>query len=361
MAQSPPAKKHPTIADVAQRAGASISTVSRAFSGRDYISPAKREAVLKAARELGFEVNPHAQRLAQGYGHDNIGIFTLNLDLDIGTRLLQVIQRQLMDTGFEVAVHGYGSWRSHEKVEQGAILAALRRQRPRAVICTTVGLSAEALAELRRYQEEGGLVVCYHHPVAEDFEQVVFDEEENTYRATRHLLELGHRHLGFCHHGNDKPQHPQLRGFRRACAEFGAPLREDRVFHGGLYEENGAQLAQQFLDLEERPTAIYVANEHAAAAFINEVARAGLRVPEAVSAVSHGDMPAARYCAVPLTTVSCPVEKIAQHVVEMTLSRIEGCYSGPPRRVVVSGELIVRRSTNSPASTRERDKEREGE
>jgi DNA-binding LacI/PurR family transcriptional regulator len=293
-------------------------------------------------------VNPHAQRLAQGYGHDAIGLFTLDINFDFGTRILKLIQHTLSDGGFEVAIHGYDRHMNRQRSDQRALIASLRRQRPRAIVCSSVGLEAEALVELRRYQEEGGIAVCFQHPVADDLEQVVFDEEVTVYCAARHLLELGHRRIGLCHHGQPKPRHPQTKGFRRACRESGVPVRDAWIFHSGTYEENGARLAARFFDMTERPTAFYIANEQAASAFVNEVTRQGVRVPDDVSVISLGGTATARYCTVPLSTMACPYEEIARQVVELTLSRIDGRYVGPPRRVVFEGELVARQSTAAP-------------
>ena len=79
-------------------------------------------------------------------------------------------------------------------------------------------------------------------------------------------------------------------------------------------------------------------NDYAATAFIGTVQRAGLRVPGDVSVVSHADMPIARHSATPLTTMTHPIEVIAQQVTELLASRADGRYSGPAREVVVRGE-----------------------
>ena len=85
----------------------------------------------------------------------------------------------------------------------------------------------------------------------------------------------------------------RLRGFRRALAEVGLPMREEWFFQNPTYERGGAEMARRFLAMRDRPTALCIVNDYVALAFVVEVMRAGLRVPEDVSVVSHDDQPIA--------------------------------------------------------------------
>jgi DNA-binding LacI/PurR family transcriptional regulator len=106
-------------------------------------------------------------------------------------------------------------------------------------------------------------------------------------------------------------------------------------------------MAQRFLDLKSRPSALCIVNEYAASAFVNEIQRRGWRVPDDISLVSHDDAPVARFCAVPLTTVSHPVEDIANQVVRLLRERLENDYGGPARQITIKGQLVVRDSSRS--------------
>jgi len=333
------------VPDLALAVGEDKATVSAALNGTGEVAPGTRKAVLRAARQLGFAGKPQTARSTTG-GSNLIGLFSLDLDLGVGTSKIKTIQRLLTDNGYDVPVYSYGS--TGAAANQAGLLRALCRQQPQAIVCANVGLHPDALRELQTYEDKGGVVVCYDHPVEIACDNVVFDREANTYQAARHLLELGHRDIALYVHGPQPPGPTRLGGFRRACAEFGVTVRPDWLFHGGLYETGGAQMAARFMELKQRPTALCIVNDLAAVAFVNELRRMGLRVPADVSVVGHDDLPMARYCALPLTTVSHPAGKIARHVVDLLCSHLEGRYDGPPRRVVVQGELIVRASTAAP-------------
>jgi DNA-binding LacI/PurR family transcriptional regulator len=302
--------------------------------------------VLEAARRMQYEGNYYAQRLKKRCSR-TIGLFSLDLDTGIETHKIKVIQRLLAGHGYDVPIYSYGSYGGGEEVDQKALMSTLRRQRPQAIVCSLRGLQPGTLQELGRYIEEGGVVVCYGYTdqEVEGYDQVIFDDNDNTYQAARYLLELGHREIGLYIPGARKRQEPRIHGFCRALGEIGATAPSDWIISSKeLYEEGGAIVAQRLLALQHRPSAMCIVNDNAASGFVNEVQRGGLRVPHDISVVSHDDSAVARYSAVPLTSVSHPIETIAQDVVDLLYSRLSGLYDGAPRRVLVQGHLSVRDS-----------------
>lgn len=351
------APKKLTIHDVARLAGTSKSTASRALQGTARIAPGTKAAVLEAARELGFEPNHHAQRLASGPS-DTIGMFSPDLDLGVGTRKMQAIQQLLGARGYRVPIHAYGYSYTGDDVNHSDLLRDLCRQRPRAIVCNTNNLrQACSQAVLSQFCASGGIAVCYDWLEIQAADNVFFDRDHNTYLATRHLLELGHRDIGFSVHGyngfdTDHPS-PRWSGLKRALKEFGVSARPEWCFDIPFkmeFEEAGHELAQTFLALSKRPTAMCIVNDQAAIAFANEIGRAGIKVPDDLSIVGHDDAFTARCAPVPLTTVSHPIEQIAQSVIDLLETRLQGQYHGPPRKITVRGSLVQRQSTAPPRS-----------
>lgn len=345
ISEKPKVKKPVTIADVARAAGVSKTAASAAFTGNGRLSEATREAVLKAARELRFEPSLHAQRLSTGHSNNMIGLFSLDLDLGVGTQKVKLIQSLISQQGYDVPVYTYGNYDGSDDDHIALLLSNLRRQKPRAIVCCVRNLGKRVLEELARYQEDGGHVVSYDSPIPVECDQVIFDREGNTSLAVRHLLELGHRDIGLYIHGFIEPENPREIGFRRTLAEHEIEVRSEWILTGGLYEEGGAQLAARFIELREKPTALCIVNDQSAIAFIAELGRRGLSVPQDVSVVGHDNIMASCYSMIPLTTVSHPIEAISHQVVELLRTRLSGDYNGAPRQVVLGGELIAREST----------------
>ncbi|HVK04559.1 MAG TPA: LacI family DNA-binding transcriptional regulator [Armatimonadaceae bacterium] len=358
-------RKPPTIDDVALALGMHKSTVSKALSDKGNISHATKVRVREAARELGYEPNPLAQRLANGYRNPMVYIFSGTLDVGVATQKIRLIQQELNAASLEVPIYTCpesGGGAAAQQRSQAAQIKQLCRQRPRAIVCAVQMVGEDVFSELAAYQREGGIVVSYDTPIPLECDQVVFDREDNAYRAAKHLLEWGHRKIGI---GMSRtslpllldpaaaglPQSGRMRGFRRALDEFGVPLRAEWFFENAPYEEGGEEMARRFLSLEDRPTGLCIVNDYVAFAFMVDVMKAGVRVPGDVSIVAHDNQRIASRCPVPMTSATHPVEQIAQSVVAMLLDRIEG-YDGPPRTETVRGELVVRGSAAPPSDDR---------
>ena len=338
-------RKSVKLQDVATLAGIDIATASRALNGKAYVSSATRDAALKAAQELRYQPNLHAQRLANGHSHNVVGLFHAG-DLGVAVRQASFIEHRLDELGFEVEVHTPPQFVSNYAEKQAAMLNKVRRQRPGAILFESA-LASSAIDELRLFMEEGGVVVGYGEPVDLQCDQVHFDSEHRAYLAARHLLELEHRDIGICFHGPVSPESADFQGFARALEERNIPVQDKWLFAGGNYEEGGARLAEAFLNWPERPTGLCIINDVSASAFIAILARNGLSIPDDVSVVGFDDVLAARYGLVPLTTVNYPLELIGRQIIEFTQSRFKG-YNGPPRRVVIQSELITRSSSAPP-------------
>lgn len=334
--------KTTTLADVALLAGVTKAAVSFAFSGKRKISQKTRERIFAAAKTLNYHPNPHAQRLSSGSAKNVIGIFSLTLD-HMAWRSMSHIHRLLAAHNYEAPLYTYGHM-VDLMPDYEPLLATLCRQLPEGIICNTRRLPPEASSFLRKYQQDGGTLVCLDSLVDVECDQVIFDRETNTYLAARHLLEAGHRHIGLCDLNVRDASRARAQGFRRAMSEFGVKIKDSYLFESGHYEEGGAQLAQQFLAMKKRPTGMCIVNDMQAATFVHQVLLAGLRVPEDVSVVSLDGLPASQYGMVPLTIVTQPWEAIAAKSVECLLRRLSGANVSAPERSTFIGEVVTRQS-----------------
>ena len=355
MSTSPPIRRRRvTLKDVALRAEVNAASVSAILNGSKLntsVASSTRERILNAAQELGYQVNPHAQRLASGGCSNTVAIF-MGMDLGIATLKLWALQHHLDEAGYEAELHGKPRYVAHEEEYQVAQLQRLVGQRPRAVIFTPFGLADAALAVLRRYQDEGGALICFDGESEFPCDQVIYDEEDGGYQAARHLIELGHESIGYCQHSSEgEVTGPRLQGFERALCEAGLQTRRDWLFTHCCYEAGGMRFAREFLQLKNRPTGVLIVNDMAAAAFVHALFREGALVPDLVSVIGQDGIAAAENCVVPLSTVAQPVEALAAHTVEMLEHRLKN-DGAPPQRARFKGDLIARASTSTPAAVK---------
>lgn len=334
--------RKPTREDVARAAGVSTTAVSYAFSGKGRLPESTRGLVLQIAKELGYEGNYYAQRLRSG--NDNtVSLFSLQLTSGVNTDKMTAILQGLGERGYYAPFHSLSHSTETRQIE---LARTLRRQQPRALVAFSPGICPPAWSEIKRYHDEGGVVVTFDRKLPYKWDQVLFNRADNLYRAARHLLELGHRDIGFCEHGVVE-ESERVIGFGRALQEFGAEINPQWLWGEYPDETAGRNLAAKWLKLPKRPTAMCIVNDLAASSFINNILRSGVRVPEDVSVIGYDNTPAAENCIVPLTSVTHPAQEIAASVVDLLISRLEGNYSGAPRCLHVEAALAVRESTRA--------------
>jgi LacI family transcriptional regulator len=340
-----------TIRDVARHVGVTPMTVSRVFNDTGRISEATRVAVRQAMKELGYEPNLNAQRLAGARDERTVALLLPKLDFDVTLRKIAFLQQMLSERGYSVPLHAFGILTEAKVNEHVQLAHEMRRQKPRAIICRFGALPPDAQREIRAYQQEGGLVVSFNEPAELECDQVLFDREDNNYQSARYLLELGHRDIGFwsthTYHNNVHAS-GRLKGFRRALREYGMSENPEWIWQSGSHlatESSGAEFGERLAAMKNRPTAICIVNDSAAQACVSQLLRAGIRVPDDISIISHDDLPIARYGVVPLTAMSQPIHETAEVIVNFIIDRLEKNCDVPPRCIHLKGELRVREST----------------
>ena len=333
---------------------AQIVGFSGAF-GLRATSPQRRGAKYSRRRKQ-WATNPirSRNRLATGVGTNLVALCSGLLDVGLTTEKILLIQKALTGHALETPIYTFAAQVGPNGVSQATQARQVCRQQPRAIICATPMLDAAVFAELEAYQHDGGIVVAYDVAAPLECDQIIFDREDNAYQAARHLIAHGHQHIGIGvsnpHHWSlDDPHSPlseRLRGFRRALAEADLPFRDEWVFLNPTYERGGLEMAHRWLHMTPHPTGLCIVNDYVGLAFMTEVMRAGVRVPQDVSLIGHDNQRVAALCPIPLTSMTQPVEIIAQNVAVRLIKRIEG-DSSPPRTTIIKGSLIERQSVGA--------------
>jgi len=179
---------------------------------------------------------------------------------------------------------------------------------------------------------------------------VGFDWQAGAYAATRHLIDLGHRRIGYVGGIAGRSSSTlRERGYLAARQEAG--LAEDPAWlrQGDFFTESGCRCARELLSLPERPTALFMANDLMALGAYQACAELGLRIPEDLSVVGVDNVFFTPYLSPPLTTVNVPTQEAGRTGIHMLL---EPAAPGAaiPRRILPTA-LVVRQSTCSPKST----------
>lgn len=312
--------KRPTIDDVALLAGVSIKTVSRVFNHEPNVRPATRTRVVDAASELGYRPNLSARRLAANRAfviamlYDNPKAPDYVADVQYGAL------RACRAHGYDLLIHPCDA-QAPTVVDE---VLGLHRQ---ATVDGFVVLQPVSDHEgLNRTLLDHGIVSVRvsQRPFA-GLPRISVGDQEAADEMTEHLIELGHRRIGFIMgHPDHGSSHDRLAGYRAALTRHGIEHDELLVEHGLYDYESGYTCARRLLNVRPRPSAIFASNDHMAMATLTAAHELRLDIPGDLSVTGFDDASFARYAWPPLTTVRQPIVEVAQLATEIVLRRVQG-------------------------------------
>ena len=328
--------------DVARRAGVSVATVSYVLNaGPKPVSAEKRKRVLDAVSQLGYRPNAIARSL-RARRTNILGLIVPDSANPYFARLSRSIEDAAAERGYQVVV----SNAAEDPEREAAQIEALLRLQVDGLLWVPADLSAShtgAPEGVPTVQVDRAL------PGAEDELGSDVIESDNALGgrlAAEHLIELGHRRIGFLS-GPAEHLHTveRLRGARAALARAGG---EPEVRHGDFGYQSGYEAGRAWCALRaaSRPTAVICANDAMALGVLCAAAETGVRVPADLSVTGYDDIAQARYSVPPLTTVAQPLDEMAREAIDRLLVRVGPKRENPePVRRVYPVRLVVRAST----------------
>ena len=346
------AKKPVTLADSAAKAAVTPMTVSRVINNNGYVHAETRERVLRVAREMNYRRNGLARGLKRQCT-ETIGMVIGDIANPFAAELARGVREVLEDRGYTLFI----CISEQSPKEEIQALDSLADHRADGIIVATRASKSgnERLAELI----DSGIPVSligrdFHH---EQADLVLADNLRGGYDATRHLIDSGHKRIGFIGvsltHGL---RLKRFQGYLEALKDHGVDV-EDQLIVGGREvgdqmpgystEEMGYDGMMKLLELKERPTAVFARNDFTAMGAINAIKRAGLRIPDDIALIGYDDIPLASYASPALTTVRQPTRELSRSAAELLVDRIEGDREKPRVEKTFQCELIIRESTKT--------------
>jgi LacI family transcriptional regulator len=347
-----------TLADVAARAQVSPATVSRVLNGNYPVAASTRERVLRAVDELDYVLNGPASALAAATS-DLVGILVNDIADPFFGIMAGAIQGERGGRGgraggerLAVVCNTGGS-----AERELTYLTLLQRQRAAAVVLTGGAVEntahAEAVAtKLRKLAAAGTRVVlCGRPPAPADTDAVAltFDNRGGGRRLTEHLIELGHRRMGYIAGPEERTTtRHRLEGHRDALAAHGIADEPSRTVHGRYDRRAGYEATLELLRRDPELTAVVAANDTVALGACAALRDSGLRIPDDVSVVGFDDLPFSIDAVPALTTVRLPLAEAGTRAGRIAMGREEA----PPGGIAtIRGELMVRGSTGAPKNS----------
>ncbi len=334
----------PTIKDVARAANVSQSTVSYILNNNhaaQRISPPTRQRVWAAAQRLGYKFNPIGRALQRGYTNQvTLLIVTWNLATSHAETAMAISQAAAR-LDLVLTVHVADDDASAEAFIGRSVLHSLGG------VLVLWDSPAFESSSLRQLATEGVPIIDLLPGNADRISIVTADREDAGYRATRHLLELGHRAIGFIGDANKRPQTTlrKLAGYRRALESSGIGYQPGFVQNVNEFGFEGGQHGLgELMGRCPNITGLFCINDAIALGAIDAAREQGRGCPGALSVIGFGDSPEGRHWRPKLTTFALSSARVATEAIQLILEQRQR-KSVAPTTVLIPEDLLPRGST----------------
>jgi DNA-binding LacI/PurR family transcriptional regulator len=332
-----------TIHDVAQKAGVSVASVSRTFSSPELMNDQTRQRILEAARALDYRPRQRRTPVDANAGSTaNRCIGFQFFAADATDNLQSNTFYASMLAGAQAEASTLGLYLMLDTTDRHA----MRQEMPRMVLeqavagMLLVGTAEPAILDAFA-QHVPQIVLLDNRDSTGRYESVLSDGFGGAYAAVKHLLETGHRRIGFF---VSEPEvttfMDRLRGYRAALCEAGA-VQEDRWIVSGRNEEESLRSLEALLRSPECPTALVAANDEHALDIVQLCRRIGLKIPGDLSLIGFDDVPFSRHIEPPLTTVRVNKEFMGRLAVRRLNARIQQALTGEEAEPAISIHVPV--------------------
>jgi LacI family transcriptional regulator len=339
-----------TLQDVADRAGVSAATASRAFNGSKdrKVRAELRDRVLTAAEELGYLANPHAQAVARGRT-DIVGLVIHDVADPFFSSIAAGVIAQAEREGLIVTITST----SRDPAREIEHVVSLRRQKARALVIAGSRMAGRAglerlEAELVAFEAGGGRAALISQRML-PVDTVMLENRSGARALAAELVDLGHRKFAALSAGTRLlTARDRLAGFRDGLLRRDLHLDAENVVHAEFTREGGYAAMRELIARRADVTCVFAVNDVMALGAAAALREHGLAVGTDVALAGFDDIPTVRDLTPALTTVRVAAEELGRLAIGLVLDERDG----GPRVRKVRGEVVIRDSTPRPAPGR---------
>lgn len=332
-------KPHVTIEDVAELAQVSKMSVSRVLNDQPGVSEKTRQRIIEAMDSLGY-LGSLATRTRRG-SSKLIALLIPDITTTYMGEILRGVSGAAERLNYGLMLYTQGSINHTQRTNY--YLSLLNNSFVDGVLMV-VPLDYEAIVSDLKAHNLPYVIIDHHNGTGSE-PSVTATNRKGVLEAMRHLLALGHRHIGFITGRMDITcSHDRLQGYRDGLTEVGLPFDPELVCEGDFSQPSGFQQAQRLLQHKEPPTAIVASNDVMAFGAMDAAKAIGLSIGQDISIVGFDDIAMASQTYPPLTTVRQPMAAMGETALELLVTLLEGRAALTMRRDLPT-ELIIREST----------------
>lgn len=332
-------KKAADIRSVAQRAGVSISTVSR-FLNSKVVSPEAEQKIRAAVRELSYSPNRIARSLKLKRT-TTLGMVIPDITNSFFPEIVKGVEDAARAAGFHVVLTSSGEDQAAEW-DRLNTLEDLRCDGVLVILAPGGPTETERRERLMEYRLP---TVYLDRTPPFPADMVISDNLFSASEAVRHLHRLGHTNIALLHTTLEVSSHrDRAEGYRRAMREAGVTPPAGYEARVPATMADGFAATLRLLDLNPRPSAIFVTANRLTVGAMAAILDRGLRCPGDISVIGFDDYEWEEAFRPRLTTVAQPSYLMGQRGAEQLIARVLGQKSGPPEQIELRSRLVVRES-----------------
>jgi LacI family transcriptional regulator len=310
-----PKEQPPSIIEVAQRAGVSLATASRVLGQAKYpVSEPTRQRVLQAAAELNYVPNSLARSLKAQRSH-LLAVIVGNNDDPYYAAIVRGVEEVANEQGYLAIVCNS----DRNLAKEMHYLRILQDYRADGILFAGSGINDAAYATdveplVRQMIRRGAEVVTLTQHLLQ-VPSVQPDNFGGARQMTARLIALGHRRIAFIGGPTNLiVANVRLQGYMSALIEAGVAIDSNLILSSDFSQLGGEQATRALLQLrpEQRPTAIFAANDEAAYGVISALREASVRIPDEIAVCGFDDLPMSRLVGPSLTTVHIPLQELGR-------------------------------------------------
>lgn len=304
-----------TILDVAKTAGVSVSTVSRVLNGKDDVAQETIEKVQMVIQDLGY-ASSLAARGMRSHRTNVIGMIIPDVATPYCQEIMCGVNDVIVQSNKDLIIYtSGGNQKGNVAVHERNYVALLNGGTADGVIVVTPTATT--------FASHAPVVILDPNNENPDFPSVISTNREGALAAMNYLTILGHRRIGYITGRMELISSSQrLQGYKDGLAAAGIPLDEGLIEFGNYTSDAGESCTRKFLAMQDRPTAIFAANDMTALGVYRAAKEAGLRIPEDLSVVGFDNLHDSAYMVPALTTVDQFLDEMGAVATRMILSLV---------------------------------------
>lgn len=336
-------KKSVTIKDIAKKAKVAHSTVSLVMNKRGYVSDELRARVLKAAKELGYEPNLIARGLISQQFPVVAAIFPENpafFTITYFIKIISGIQDICKETGNALMIFNL------DQTQGESYYQVSRKWLTNTLIIMNIDYTRDMHQDIKVLKKNNiSFVLINKYLGKEDISYICVDNYGGVRQGLEHLIELGHTKIGLISGDLNAPDGMErYEAFKKIMKEKGLKVNPKFIYRGEYFRfDSGEKAARQFLNRQEKPTAVFSSADNLSIGFMRIIKEAGFNLPKDLSLVSFDDSIEASYVTPRLTTVRQPLVEIGRQAASLVLKQQQE-KNYKPAHITLQTELIVRES-----------------